>query len=316
MRPVARVPMTLALLLVSGHLHGQTVTTAPSVVLGGVPFSLTVQGAPKESSSYEVRNAEATLLASGTVGAGETTDIAGVRVSSRAELPLEIRIGRALESLDLPYAPGWFAVMPPLVAILLALLFKEVITALFAGVWLGALAIAGYNPVGATWRLIDSFAVPALANTSDGHAQIVIFSLMLGGMVGIVARNGGTLGIVKAVAPWARTPRRGKLATWAAGMAIFFDDYANSLIVGNTMRPITDRLKISREKLAYLIDSTAAPVAAIVPISTWVGYEISLIRGGLEIAADQQVASPELAEALSSTSPFAVFIQTIDQALP
>jgi Na+/H+ antiporter NhaC len=94
-------------------------------------------------------------------------------------------------------------------------------------------------------------------------------------------------------------------------LAIFFDDYANTLLVGNTMRPITDRLKISREKLAYLVDSTAAPVAALVPISTWVGYEISLIASGLGIAADQQAADPELATALLSANPFLVFIHTI-----
>src|SRR5665811_2404233 len=93
--------------------------------------------------------------------------------------------------------------------------------------------------------------------------KVVVFSLLLGGMVGIIARNGGTLGIVEAVAPFARTARRGKFVTWAAGMAIFFDDYANTLIVGNTMRPITDRLKVSRERLAYIVDSTAAPMACL-----------------------------------------------------
>jgi Na+/H+ antiporter NhaC len=127
-------------------------------------------------------------------------------------------------------------------------------------------------------------------------------------MVGVISRNGGTLGIVRAVAPLARTARRGKLATWLAGMAIFFDDYANTLIVGNTMRPITDRLRISREKLAYLVDSTAAPVAALVPISTWVGYEISLIGDGLRIAAEQR---PAEAASLLDVSPFAMFIETI-----
>jgi len=127
-------------------------------------------------------------------------------------------------------------------------------------------------------------------------------------MVGIIARNGGTMGIVEAVAPLASSARRGKLAAWAAGLAIFFDDYANTLIVGNTMRPITDRLKISREKLAYLVDSTAAPVAAIIPISTWVGYEISLIADGLRIAAEQ---NPEHAATIAGASPFAIFIETI-----
>jgi Na+/H+ antiporter NhaC len=194
------------------------------------------------------------------------------------------------------------------VAIALALIFKEVITALFAGVWLGALAVAGWNPVSGTWRLIDTFVVPALGDVDAGHTQIVIFSLLLGGMVGIISRNGGTMGIVERVAPLASSPRRGKLATWAAGLAIFFDDYANTLIVGNTMRPITDRLKISREKLAYLVDSTAAPVAAIIPISTWVGYEISLIADGLRIAVEQ---NPEHAAMLAGSSPFTIFIETI-----
>jgi Na+/H+ antiporter NhaC len=183
-----------------------------------------------------------------------------------------------------------------------------VVTALFAGVWLGAFAVAGFDPLAAVWRVVDTFAVPALGDVDGGHTQIVVFSLLLGGMVGVISRNGGTLGIVEAVAPFARTARRGKLATWVAGLAIFFDDYANTLIVGNTMRPITDRLRISREKLAYLVDSTAAPVAALVPISTWVGYEISLIGDGLRIAAEQ---NPELAESLLAASPFTIFLHTI-----
>ena len=144
-----------------------------------------------------------------------------------------------------------------------------------------------------------------------GHTQILVFTLLLGGLVGIVSRNGGTQGIVDAVSPFASTSRRGKVATWVAGMAIFFDDYANTLIVGNTMRPITDRLKISREKLAYIVDSTAAPVAALVPISTWVGYEISLIADGMAIAAQQPGTDPALVATLTSVSPLAVFITTI-----
>ena len=233
----------------------------------------------------------------------------GLVVDEKAQLPLKVQVeGGPTHSVSPTLTPGWYSLVPPLVAIALALIFREVVTALFAGVWLGALAVAGFNPITGTWRLIDTFVVPALGDTAGGHTQVVIFSLLLGGMVGIIARNGGTLGIVEAVAPFARTARRGKFATWAAGMAIFFDDYANTLIVGNTMRPITDRLKISREKLAYLVDSTAAPVAAIIPISTWVGYEISLIADGLRIAAQQ---SPEHAAMLADSSAFAIFIETI-----
>ncbi len=289
----------------------QEVTNAPKVILGGVPFALDVIGGGDTSLWYEVRNAQNALLSSGTVAPGETATAADLMVPARDWLPLTVRIGDTTHEVRPPYAPGWFSLMPPLVAILLALVFKEVITALMAGIWLGALAVAGYNPLAALWRTIDTYAVPALADSDGGHAQIVVFSLLLGGMVGVVARNGGTQGIVDAVSPFASTSRRGKIATWLAGLAIFFDDYANTLIVGNTMRPITDRLKISREKLAYIVDTTAAPVAALVPISTWVGYEISLIADGMRIAASQPGTEAALAATLGSVSPFAVFVTSI-----
>ena len=295
----------------SGSLVAQGIEEHPAVVMGGLPFTLTLAGAPDESSWFEVRTADGTLLRSGAVDANQSLAVPDLVVESRADLPLEVRVGEATETVRPHYAPAWYSIVPPLVAILLALIFREVLAALFAGVWLGALAYTGFNPLLATWRTVDTFIVPALADDS-GQTQIVVFSLLLGGMVGIIARNGGTLGIVEAVSPVATTPRRGKLATWLAGLTIFFDDYANTLIVGTTMRPITDRLRISREKLAYLVDSTAAPVAAIVPISTWVGYEISLIDQGLQLAAEQNAATnPELAASLASSSAFTVFLSTI-----
>ncbi len=288
---------------------GQEAVEGPRVVLGSVPFTLTVHGADEVSSLVEVRNSEGSLIASGTVGARQVREFRNVVVGSRAELPLEVRVGGTVHTVTSPFAPAWFSILPPIVAIALALIFKEVITALLAGIWLGALAVAGYNPIQATWRLVDQYIVPALGDTDGGHTQIVVFSLLLGGMVGMISKNGGTLGVVRAVAPLARNRRRGKLATAAAGLAIFFDDYANTLVVGNTMRPVTDRLKVSREKLAYLVDSTAAPIAALVPVSTWVGYEISLIGGGLTAAAGTTTGAD--AAFLAGLSPYTVFIQTI-----
>ncbi len=205
--------------------------------------------------------------------------------------------------------PGWISLLPPLVAIILALVFREVVTSLFVGVWLGAFFFAGMNPITGTMRAIDRFIAPALADLD--HASIIIFSFLLGGMVGVMSRSGGTRGIVEAVRPLATTPRRAQFATFLSGLAIFFDDYANTLIVGNTMRPITDRMKVSREKLAYIVDSTAAPVASIVFVSTWVGFEISLIGDGLLNAASQPGTSPAMAAALREANPFTVFIHSI-----
>ncbi len=287
-------------------LLAQNQGEAPAVILSDIPFDIKVLGEGSERSRFEVRNHAGEILSSGTVLPRESANAEGLIVGSPEELPLTVTVGNESFTVDAPVIPGWASILPPLLAIALALIFREVVTALFAGVWLGTFFVVGFNPLTATGRLVDLFLVPAVANAD--HAAIMVFTLFLGAMVGIVSRNGGTQGIVKAVEPLASSPKRGKIATWLAGMAIFFDDYANTLIVGNTMRPITDRLKISREKLAYLVDSTAAPVAALVPVSTWVGYEISLIGDGLSIAAAQ---TPQAAGVLLQTSPFSIFLQTI-----
>jgi len=297
-------------LALAGPVAGQSIEKGPKVILGGLPFSVTVEGG-EAVLPWSLVTPAGRVVAEGELPAGESAELGGLRIESRDELPLTLRAGTAELPVTAPFVPGWYSVVPPVVSILLALVFREVILALFAGVWLGALAISGFNPLAAVARVIDTFALEALGDVDGGKTSIVLFSLLLGGMVGVISRNGGTLGIVRAVAPLATTPRRGKVATWAAGLAVFFDDYANSLIVGNTMRPITDRLRISREKLAYLVDSTAAPVAALVPISTWVGYEISLIAEGMALAAGQAGTDPLVAAQLSAVSPFAVFIHTI-----
>ena len=245
-----RLTTAFWILLLPVDLGAQELVDPPSVILTDVPFQLTLQGANDASTQYEVRSANGVVLAQGTVSAQDVSIVAGLEIRSVEQLPLQVLMGERASELELTLIPGWFSLLPPILAIALALIFREVITALFAGVWLGALAVAGFNPLAATGRLIDRFVVPALADVEGGHAQIMVFSLLLGGMVGIIARNGGTMGVVEMVTPFASSARRGKIATWAAGLAIFFDDYANTLIVGNTMRPITDRLRISREKLA------------------------------------------------------------------
>ena len=144
------------------------VINAPKVILGGVPFTLELEGDAGVALDYEVRDAQGTVLGSGSLGAGGTATVSGLVVSSRSRLPLTVRLGQVSEELSRPFAPGWFSIAPPVVAILLALIFKEVITALLAGVWLGALAVAGYNPLSAVWRTIDLYAVPALGDV-DGR---------------------------------------------------------------------------------------------------------------------------------------------------
>ena len=170
---------------------------------------------------------------------------------------------------------SWVSLLPPLVAIALALAFRQVVVALAAGVWLGASLVAGGNPGLGLLRSMDTYVLGAIADRD--HASVVVFSMLLGGMIGVLSRAGGAQGLAHQVTRVAKTPRGGQLATWGLGLAIFFDDFSNTLIVGASMRPITDRLRISREKLAFLVDATAAPVASLAVISSWIGMEIGLI---------------------------------------
>jgi len=178
-----------------------------------------------------------------------------------------------------PQAAGsWVSILPPLLTIAVALAFKRVVPALFLGIWMGAWVINDFGLTGLWTGLLDTFQVFVLnALANPDHTAIVLFSMMVGGMVGIISHNGGMQGIVNHIVKWADSARHACLATASLGLAIFFDDYANTLVVGNTMRPVTDSMRVSREKLAYIVDSTAAPVACIAIVTTWIGYEIGLI---------------------------------------
>ncbi|SDL99119.1 Na+/H+ antiporter NhaC [Catalinimonas alkaloidigena] len=180
--------------------------------------------------------------------------------------------------------PAWLSLVPPLIAIVMALVFREVIISLFVGIFTGALILEGFAPsrwIPALFTVIDRYIINALNDT--GHLSVIVFSLCIGGMVAIISRNGGMAGIVQKLSRYARSARSSQLVTWFLGIAIFFDDYANTLIVGNTMRPVTDRYRISREKLAYIVDSTAAPVSAVAFVTTWIGAEIGYIKDATEV---------------------------------
>ncbi|MCS7053895.1 MAG: Na+/H+ antiporter NhaC family protein [Ignavibacterium sp.] len=175
--------------------------------------------------------------------------------------------------------PAILSVVPPLIAILIALIFRQVLFSLLIGIFSGALFINDYNIIVAFMRIVDEYIINSL--TDKSHMQIIVFTLLFGGMVGLISKSGGTKGIANLLLPLAKNRRSGLFATWLSGLVIFFDDYANSLVVGNLMRPITDKLKISREKLAFIVDSTSAPVASIFLISSWIGYEVGLIQDAL-----------------------------------
>ncbi len=191
---------------------------------------------------------------------------------------------------------GVLSILPPLLAIVLAVATRQVLVALFLGIWLGTTFLNAFNPGAGFLRLLDHYLINALADPD--HAAIILFSMTLGGIVRIIAQTGGMHALLSSLSSLARSVRLTQLATYLMGIFIFFDDYANTLLVGNTMRPFTDRLKISREKLAYIVDSTAAPITSIAPVSTWIGYEIGLLGAAF---ADLDLEA----------HPFSVFIDSI-----
>ena len=197
---------------------------------------------------------------------------------------------------------GFWTLIPPVVAIVLAFITKDVVLSLFIGVFSGTFLI----------NVIDS-SIPmtfvkgftdivkrVVGSLADGwNAGIVLQVLCIGGVVALITKMGGT----KAVAIWlskkAKTGVSAQISTWVMGLFVFFDDYANSLIVGPIMRPITDKFKVSREKLAFIIDATAAPIAGLAVISTWVGLEISLIKQGYELIG------------ITNINAFSIFVETM-----
>lgn len=172
---------------------------------------------------------------------------------------------------------GYLSIIPPILAIAFALIFKETIISLLLGIISGMYIINGFNLFYAIRDTLSKEIVSVMA-TKD-HVSIVIFTVLLGGMVGIIQSGGGTEAVVRYFSSKIKSRKGAMLYSWLTGIAIFFDDYSNTLIVGKVMQPITDSYGVSREKLSYIVDSTAAPVTAIAVISTWIGFEISLLNG-------------------------------------
>ncbi|MGL5328085.1 MAG: Na+/H+ antiporter NhaC family protein [Peptostreptococcaceae bacterium] len=196
---------------------------------------------------------------------------------------------------------GMWTLIPPLVAIVLAFLTKNVVVSLFIGILSGSfiINISGSNSFSALITAFLDVVSRAVGSLADPwNAGIILQVLAIGGVINLVAKMGGAKAIAEALAKRAKTAKSTQLITWFAGLLVFFDDYANALIIGPMMRPVADKMKISRERLAFIIDATAAPIAGLAIVSTWIGLEVGLIGDaftGIGVEADA----------------FGVFLQTI-----
>ncbi len=271
---------------------------SPAVGLTGVPLDYSVSGAVAGETVQLSADGMTFTATADADGSASFTDVA---IAEAGPATISATAGSATVTKDLRVIPGWVSVLPALLAITIALTLRNVIPALLLGLWVGATALQSFTFTGAGRGLLDSFQVFVTGAIADfDRASIILFTMMIGGMVGIITRNGGMASIVRAIVSRAKTAVGGQVAVWLMGLMIFFDDYSNTLVVGNTARSLTDHLKISREKLAYIVDSTAAPVACIALITTWIGYQIGLI--------DQALAS---IDGLSDVQAFSVFIHSI-----
>lgn len=177
---------------------------------------------------------------------------------------------------------GAWGLIPPILTITLAFITKDVVISLFLGILSGTLIVAGGNPITAILNLTDGFA----NSLNDGwNIRIFLFCALLGGLVGMLSRTGSSRAFGRWAAKRINSPKTTMLMAWFCGLLIFIDDYFNSLAVGTVMRPIADKNKVPRAKLSYILDSTAAPVCILVPISSWVITVMSIVKGseGFEI---------------------------------
>lgn len=253
----------------------------PQIVLTNIEFEIKISDYPDTNSSIPIKiiSSEGKLFSEHHLNRQEKQFSGKIKLPDSGKYLVELNGKR--NDLTINVIPGFLSIIPPLIAIFVALIFRQVLFSLLLGIFAGTFFLYDYNPLIAFMRLVDVYVINSLIDKS--HIQIIVFTLMFGGVIGLMSKSGGTTGIANLLIPLAKNRKSGLLATWLSGIIIFFDDYANTLVVGNLMRPLTDKLKISREKLAFIVDATSAPVASIFLISSWIGYEVGLIQDGFKV---------------------------------
>ena len=172
--------------------------------------------------------------------------------------------------------PSWYSVLPPVLAIILAIWTKQVILSLFAGIWMGFTLLNGFNPVIGVTAGIDGIIN---VFTDPGDTRVLVFTLLIGSLIATIEHTGGVRGFVHYLESrrWVHNGFRAQLLAWATGLFIFIESNITLLVAGAVSRPLFDRYRVSREKLAYLIDATSAPVCAMIPLNAWGAVIIGLI---------------------------------------
>ena len=264
---------------ISQPAGGDTITVqTPARILTGLTFSVSV---PHDSSlaaagAPMVRYDGQTDSLTYDADAQEWT-ATGLTVSSSGTVDLEVVAGgTVLTSASTWALPGWFAILPPLIAIFLAFWFREVVSALFLGIASGGLIAGKIN-------IIDAFLIPAIG-TPDFALILLVYLWALGGLIGLWTRTGGALRFAK----WAgekmvRGPKTAKFFTWIMGLVFHQGGTISTVLTGATARPIGDEHNVSHEELSYVVDSTASPAATLIPFNVWPIYVGGLVVGTIPL---------------------------------
>ena len=172
--------------------------------------------------------------------------------------------------------PTWYSVLPPLLAIVLAIWSKQVIPSLFAGIWIGHTLLSQFNPLAGLVAGLDGMIN---VFTDPGDARVLVFTLLIGPLIATIERSGGVRGFVRYLEArhWVHNGFRAQILAWGIGLVIFVESSITLLVAGSVSRPLFDRYRVSREKLAYLIDATSAPVCVMIPLNAWGAFIISLV---------------------------------------
>jgi tetracycline resistance efflux pump len=190
--------------------------------------------------------------------------------------------------------PAWYSVLPPVLAIVLAIWSRQVIPSLFAGIWIGHTLLNDLNPLAGISEALDGIIN---VFTDPGDARVLVFTLLIGPLIATIERSGGVRGFVHYLETrrWVHNGARAQLLAWGTGLVIFVESSITLLVAGSVSRPLFDRYKVSREKLAYLIDATSAPVCVMVPLNAWGAFIVSLVAStGVENPLQTFVAAVPL----------------------
>ena len=180
--------------------------------------------------------------------------------------------------------PTWISVLPPVAAIVLAIWSRQVYLSLAGGIWLGWTILNGWNPLAGLAASVDA-TVDVF--TDPGETKVLLFTLVIGALIATVEASGGVRGFVAWLEgrEWVRSGRGAQLLAWATGVVIFIESNITVLVAGSVARPLVDRYRVSRERLAYIIDSTSAPVCILIPLNAWGAYNLGILGGlGVENA--------------------------------